>query len=56
MSIIEGINVLVENSEFSYTAGTMPGSGVDLENDRPTQRFENVVSVASAVTVTASRL
>ena len=42
MSIIEGINLLVENSEFSYTAGTMPGSGVDLENDRPTQRFENV--------------
>ena len=39
MSIIEAFNTLVEHSEFSYTAGTAPGSGVDLENDRPTQRY-----------------
>ncbi len=38
MSIIEAFNTLVEHSEFSFTAGTAPASGVDLENDRPTQR------------------
>ena len=38
MSIIEAFDTLVEHSEFSFTAGTAPGSGVDLENDRPTQR------------------
>jgi hypothetical protein len=38
MSIIEAFDTLVEHSEFSFTAGTAPASGVDLENDRPTQR------------------
>ena len=43
MTITSAKNVLVTNSEFSNTEGTLPGAGVDLEPDIPEEFMENIV-------------
>ena len=43
MTIVSAKNVLVTNSEFANTEGTLPGAGVDLEPDLPSDFMENIV-------------
>lgn len=42
MSVISAINLTVENTIFSNTAGTAPAAGVDLEPDFPHEAMINV--------------
>ena len=43
ISIISVDNLLIENSVFANTWGTAPGSGIDIEPDKPDQRLVNIV-------------
>lgn len=42
MSVISAVNLTVENTIFSNTAGTAPAAGVDLEPDFPHEALVNV--------------
>jgi hypothetical protein len=42
LSITAGSSISVYDSEFSYTAGTAPGDGIDIEPDASTDAVSNV--------------
>lgn len=42
MSIISAQNLLVKNSSFNFTNGTLPEAGVDIEPNNPEDRIVNV--------------
>ena len=42
MSVISAVNLSVENTIFSNTAGTAPAAGVDLEPDFPHEAMVNI--------------
>ncbi|MFS4448787.1 right-handed parallel beta-helix repeat-containing protein [Maribacter sp. 2307UL18-2] len=43
ISIVSAKNVQVKNSLFAETRGTLPGAGVDIEPNGPTDVIENIV-------------
>jgi hypothetical protein len=42
MSIVAGIDVLVENSEFSWTEGACPQAGIDIEPSSAAEPLHNI--------------
>ena len=43
ISVISAVNLLIEDSEMSYTSGTSPKSGIDFEPNRGTEKLVNCI-------------